>query len=169
MASVADIIGIRGEIKSILDSANTTTGSPIDLSNNMRRRVQKVYEVNPSILTNDFQLSTYPFISVYADQKLNITGGIAKNQSTASRVAEFEFNVAGVIWDDNVTDYLKDDAQDECLYLMENIERILRSNDRLNNKVLWQIPTQVNYYSVNYSEESHFRAGVMTVNCRIQY
>lgn len=169
MASVADIIGIRAEIKSILSSANTTTGSPIDLSNNMRRRVQTIYEINPSLLTSDFQLSTYPFVSIYADQKLNISGGIAKNQETASRISDFEFNIAGVIWDDGVPDFTKDQAQDECLYLMENIERILRANDRLNNKVLYQIPTQVNYFSVNYSEEGHFRAGVMTVNCKIQY
>lgn len=169
MASVADIIGIRGEIKSILDTANTTTASPIYLSNNMSRKIQSVYEINPSILTSDFALATYPFVSVYARSKTDINGGIATNQLTASRLADFEFNIAGVIWNDNVTDNLKDEAQDECIYLMENIELILRANDRLSNKVLWQRPSNVNYYSVNYTEDSHMRAGVMTVNCKLQY
>ena len=88
-----DIDGIKTQIKSILDTANTTTASPIDLSAGLRRRVQKVLKIHPLKIYTEPVL--FPWVSMYIESKEieQITMGHRGSQSTALRQAELIVNM----------------------------------------------------------------------------
>ena len=69
MAAVVDLNGIKSTLKTLFDTANTTTASPVDLSNNMTQRVKRVLTVNPEQIPP--QASFFPFVTSYITSKSN--------------------------------------------------------------------------------------------------
>lgn len=162
-----DLNGLKTAIKSILDTANTTTGSPIDLSQNLNDRVQQVLKVHPGRIS--IQASFYPYITMFIDDKAIELASIARNQVSAKRLAELEINIVGAVSENIITSVNADDADEEIEALMENIEEVLRSNDTVNSTVKWAKPTRVNYHGAAFDEESIIRAATMTFNATVEY
>lgn len=169
MAARADLNGIKSQIASILSNANTTTASPIDLSSNLSnsKRVQQVLKVNPERI--NIQSSSFPLVTCYVDSKTIRRDDIATNQLSTKRRATVQINVVGTVWNDNYSAHSEDPADEDINYLMENIELILRSDHTLGNKVNWQKPTEISYYTTTLQEANHLRSGVLKLDCEIYY
>jgi hypothetical protein len=167
MAAVVDLKGLKDNLKSLFDSANTTTASPVDLSNSLTRRVQKVLTVNPDMIP--LQLSYFPYVTCYVGGKSNLKDDIAGGQLNSKRRALIDVKVVGMVWNNNHTSDTEDPADNDINYLMENVELILRSNHNITNKVQWQLPDGVEYYSASLDEQTHLRAGVISLNATVFY
>lgn len=165
--SQIDISALKGAIKTIFDAANTTTASPVDLSNGMAQRVQNVFKVNPEKLP--IQASLFPCVTIFIDNKSIAQDGIALNQVNARRKSEVDIKIMGSVWQNTYTDISTDDGDEEIEMLMENVEQILRNNPTLSNNVNWQLPTDCSYHTGILSEESHMRAGVLNLRAHIYY
>lgn len=167
MASRVDLKGIKDQLKSIFETANTTTASPIDLSSDLTKRIQKVLTVHPQMIP--IQASFYPCVTCYIDAKDIKSDDVASSQLNSKRKATIPIQVIGSVWNQNMTSVTEDPADNDINYLMENVELILRSNHNLNNKVLWQIPSNVRYYIGSIDEQTHLRAGILTLNATVYY
>lgn len=161
-----DLNGIKTQLKSILDTANTTTAT-YDLSEGMDKRVQKVLKVNP--LKIPIQPSFFPYITCYTDNKEIELDTIAKNQLTGRRQADISLQVIGAVWDSIISDPLLDDADEECERLMENIEEIIRRDFTLNDTVKWSKPESISFHSLPLDEQTSMRVGALTLNCKVFY
>jgi len=166
MASVVDLRGILTELISIFNTANTTTAST-DLSNNLTTRVQKVLAINPEMLP--IQASLYPYVSSYITSKTIVSDDIAKNQLSCKRRADIGIDIVGAVFNQNFKTQDEDPATRDINYLMENIELILRANESINSKVLFQRPLAINYYSANIDSNAHLRAGILSLKATIFY
>lgn len=164
--SQVDFGNIKDQIKSVLDTANTTTASPIDLSSGLTKRVQKVLKVHPGKI--GIQASFYPCVTMFVDQKTLQADTIARNQATAKRMAECDLKIVGMVWNPIMSSNLEDPADEDVEKLMENVEEVLRSSDNLNGAVMWQIPTAVTYHS-SFDEQTHMRAGVLNLKVKVNY
>jgi hypothetical protein len=119
----ADLGGIKSAVQSILETANTTTGSPIDLSDSMASRVRQVLQINVEIMPPP-QPSFYPCITMFYDGKQVELQDIAGSMLTGRRKAELDLKIVGIVWVDNMNTanfQYKDLADNECEQLMENI------------------------------------------------
>ena len=161
-----DLNGIKTQLKSILDTANTTTAT-YDLSTGMDKRVQKVLKVNP--LKIPIQPSFFPYVTCYTDNKDIELDTIAKNQLTGRRQADISLQVIGAVWDSIISDPLLDDADEECERLMENIEEIIRRDFTLNDTVKWTKPESTSFHSLPLDEQTSMRVGALTLNCKVFY
>jgi len=157
---------IKTAFKTIFDNYNTTTAA-YDLSTGLTNRVKNVFTIMPN--SENMNASYLPAVTIWVESKTVDMMSICKDQSTAQRKATVDFNVAGILWNSNFSTPDKDLASDDIEKLMENIEEILRRNDKLLNNVLWQHPTNVTYHNLSKSEEEHFRVGIATVQCVIMY
>jgi hypothetical protein len=168
MAQV-DLDGIKGALKSILDAANTTTGSPIDLSNGLNTRVQRVMNIDPNRIVP--QPSWFPFITtVVSDKDIEqITMGHAGSQASARREADITLDLFAACYEPLFSDINEDQGQENIEQLMENLEEVLRSNPKLSDTVDWAIPSGVRYGDIPYDEETHCRAGILTLECKVYY
>ena len=162
-----DISNIKETIRFIINAANTTTGSPIDLSNNLTTRVKQVMKINPEKIRVD--VNSYPCVTVFTNKKTIEMKTIAKDQVFGKRKCELVFTIVGIVWNDLTSDYKEDGSDEDVEILMENIEVILRSYANLSSTVTWQFPTGVQYHSVPYSEDTHMRVGVMDLQATIYY
>jgi len=167
MAVIADLNGIKTELKSIFDSANTTTASPIDLSNSLTTRVQRVMSVNPEMIKP--QASFFPFVTSYIINKNVNSDDIAGNQLNSKRSSEITIEVCGAIWNSNLITVDKDPADGDINTLMENIELTLRGNPTLNGKVTWQKPDSIDYYVTRLDHQTHLRVGILRLTAKIYY
>lgn len=167
MASRVDLEGILTNIKTILTAANTTTGSPIDLSANLSRRVSTLQTVNPQKLQPE--ASVFPLVTCYVTSKKMEDKSIATSQASLKRKAEVEIDVVGAIWNDTFNTAHDDPADKDIHYLMENIELILRSNENLSGAVTWQLAQRCDYYDVRVSEDSHLRSGILGLKATVFY
>lgn len=167
MASRVDLNGIKTQIASILTSANTTAGSPVDLSAGMTERVQKILKVNPSMIPP--QVSFYPFVTCYITAKSVSSGDLAFNQLNAKKKCTVTVEIVGGVLNENFVADTEDPADEDINYLMENIELTLRGNNTLNSKVTWQITKDVSYYFAPLDEQTHLRAGVLTLEGTVFY
>jgi len=169
MGNVIDLNGIKDEIKSILDTSNVIGANPVDLSNGMTSRVAMVFSgVRPDLIP--VQASSWPFVTSYVTQKPITGADIAKDQLNSRRMADVTLEIVGGVYNDNYQGDEKDPAEQDINCLMENIELVLRGNPNLNGKVLWQVPTDVQYFSRKASDsEGHIRAGVITLKCKVSY
>lgn len=169
MASIADLVGIKNQIKTTLSLANTTTASPIDLSSNLSnsKRVVRVLAINPERINP--QASLFPLVTCYIDLKTIKTDDIAKTQLSSKRRATVDLKVVGSLWNNNFVSVEDDPADDDILYLMENTELILRSDYNLGAKVSWQRPTDCKYYTTVLDEQTHLRSGVLSFACEVWY
>lgn len=167
MAAVVDLNGILTGLKSVFDTANTAGASPVDLSNSMSQRVKKVLTLHPDLIRP--QASDWPFVSCYVTSK-NVTGeDIAKDQLSAKRRAQISIEIVGGVFNQNYTDNTKDPASDDCNYLMENIELILRSDYNVGTKVKWQRPDSITYFSSPFDARNHIRAGILRLTGEVIY
>lgn len=164
-----DIPGIKTALKTILDAANTTTGSPIDLSQNMSIRVAKVLKVNPAI--TPIQPTFYPYVSVFASDKdiENKTIGHGGSHANAIRRGDLTLNIVGCVMNPKISNVLEDAAHEDVERLMENIEEILRSNIDIGSTVSWSVPDRVTYHSLVNDEGTVVRGGIMTLVCTKNY
>ena len=168
MARIA-LTAIKSSIQSILETANTTTGSPIDLSDSLVTRVNKVLQVN--IEKIPIQPSFFPCVTMFYEGKQVNLQDIAGSMLTGRRRAEVDLKVVGIVWIDNMNTsnfQYKDLADNECEQLMENIEQVLRTDPTLGGNALWSKTTEVVYQNF-VSEDTHMRAGVMTHKITVQY
>lgn len=163
-----NVNSIRSKIKTILDDANTTTGSPIDLSANVSSRVKMVALTHPEKLLQ--QRSKSPLIAIYSERKLINSEGIAANMVNPKRRGELNLKIAGIILNQNTSSATEDPSDKDMEYLMENIEEVLRSFPNLDGEtsVLWAMPTDISYFSAP-GKSVYFRAAIMDLTVRTQY
>ena len=169
MAAVVDLVGVKNAIKSLLDTANTTTASPIYLSNGLTNKVQKVLTVHPLMVMP--QASYYPFVTCYVTDKSIQSSGMAANALTVKRKAELSIDVVGGVWCNNVTDDTKDAGDDQILYLMENVEMALRAAtaETFTGKITFETPDRCQYFTSPLNEENSVRAGILTLKATVYY
>jgi hypothetical protein len=161
-----DINNIKEQIRYVLDVANTTTGSPIDLSDNLTNRIKQVLKVNPEKLRPDAPL--FPCVTVFMSEKRLEHKTIAKDQVTAKRKCTLTFKIVGLMWNNIMSTYKSDPADDDLEYLMENIEVILRHYPTIGD-CNWQIPESITYHSSGYDEETHMRVGILSLETVVFY
>jgi hypothetical protein len=165
-----DLSGIKTSIKTILDGANTTTGSPIDLSDSLVTRVNQVLQINVERIP--VQPSFFPCITMFYESKSVELKDIGATMLAGKRDCDLSLKLVGIVWIDNMntTNFqYKDLADNECEQLMENIEQVLRKDPTLEGKCLWSKTTEVTYHTFQVSEESHMRAGIMNYSIRALY
>lgn len=169
MASRVNLNSIKSNIKSLLDSSNTTTASLIDLSADLSnsKRVKKVLTVNPEMIIP--QASFFPLVTCYVTNKQITSNDIAKDQLNIKRRATVTVSIVGSIWNNNFVDVTKDPADDDINYLMENIELILRSDYNLSNSCNWQKVSECKYYTTILDEQTHLRSGIINLDCEVYY
>lgn len=165
MSQIA-LSNIKTQIKSILDGANSSGASPINLSNSLTTAVVKVYKVNPYHIP--IQNSHFPAITVYFDGKSVDLQTFAKDMATGKRIGNITIKVAGFVWVDTCNDVTQDPADDEIEKLMENIEEVLRTYHTFNGTVNWSKPTKCEYSDV-LGENVHMRVGVLTLEANVFY
>ena len=162
MASAISLNQIKTNIKALFD-ANLS-----DLSTGLPATVAKVLKINPQNIP--MQPSFFPAICIFTDSKDIELTDIAVNQDMGKRRGDIEMKIVGLIWNDNYNTDSDDPADDEIETLMENIEVVLREGDTtFSGLVLWSFPTNVTYFSFPTSEQSHMRAGVMTLSLKAHY
>ncbi len=165
---IADIANIKDQIKTVLDTNNTTTSSLRDLSANMADRVQQVAKINPEKLP--LQSSVFPAVTIHTERKLIELSDIAADQVNGRRRCEITLKVLGLVFNtDYQTDVFNDPADEDLENLMENIEAILRSYSDLNSSVKWQFPTVVAYHSTTIGEQAHMRVGELDLQATLYY
>jgi hypothetical protein len=167
MAGRADLNGILTNIKAILDAANTTTGSPIDLSSSLSDRVQTVMTLNPSLIKPEAE--KFPLVTAFVTGKQIIRDPMAKGSANVKREAEIAIDIVGGVWNDTFVSSTADPADLDIHYLMESVELILRSNETLSGAVNWLKFDAVEYYDVSLREDSHLRSGVLSLKAKIFY
>lgn len=161
-----DLNNLKTQLKGIFDTANTTTALR-DLSQSMETRVAKVLRVNPHRIP--VQSDWFPFVTTYIQHKPIEMVEIAADQLTAKRKAEVAIKVVGCVWNSEFTTADVDPADNDCEYLMENIEQVLRANPTLAGLADWSYPTDVTYENVKLEEGVHVRAGMLNLVATIYY
>lgn len=169
MAIRVDINGIKEAIQNVLDAANTTTASPIDLSSGLSnsKRVRKVLKIHPEMIKP--QASFFPLVTCYIPEKTIKTETIKGSQLNNQRRATVEVSVLGSIYNSNLVTVDEDPADEDISLLMENIELILRGSTDLNTKVNWQRPSSCKYYTTVLNQQTHLRSGILTLECEVYY
>lgn len=160
---------IKTNIKSILDAANTTTGTPIYLSNGLNTKVQKVLKIHPGRIP--IQPSFYPYITMNIP-RIDITlqtMGNRGSQATALRQGNMNLDIIGCCYEPLFTDLTEDQGQENVELLMQNIEEILRSNPTLDfTSSSWIIPISHEFVDA-LSEEAQLRAGIFSIQFKVHY
>jgi len=164
-----DLDGVKSAIKSILDAANTTTASPVNLSNGLATDVQRVMKFDPNRIAP--QPSWFPFVTVSLSDKdiEQQTMGHTSSQISALREGTLTFDIFAACYEPFFTDLNEDQGQENVEILMENMEEILRANVLLNSTVKYSVPTGVQYGDIPFDEETHLRAGILTLECKVYY
>jgi hypothetical protein len=161
---------IKTAVQNILETANTTTGSPIDLSNSLSDRVKKVLQINVEKIP--IQPSFFPCVTMFIDNKQVTLKDISRTMLQGRRQGDIDLKIIGLVWIDNMStanfEY-KDLADNECEQLMENVEEVLRNDPTLLGNALWSKPTDVTFHTYPVSEGSHMRAGVMNYKISVLY
>jgi len=161
-----DLNNIKTQIKSILDTANTTTATQ-DLSANMSRRVQRVFKTNVEKIP--VQGSLYPAVTIYYSDKSIESATIARTQTAAKRKAVISVRIAGMVYNPLFANIDEDPADEDLELLMENMEEVLRANPDVNSTTTWSMPRTVEYHSGLVDEETHMRVGLMDFEMTVWY
>lgn len=167
MATVVDLNGIKAQIATVLSAANTTTASPIDISNGLSTRVQSVLKIHPEMI--EVQASLYPFVTCYVNSKTMDQDSIAVNQLSAKKRAKVELHIVGAVWNSNFSIEEEDPADEDINKLMENVEYALRTSPELANEVQWQITDSVEYYISRLDSKNALRAGIIKMVATVFY
>ena len=167
-ASTVNVANIKEQIRFVLAEANTTTGSPIDISANMSKSVKTIYKINPELI--EMTGDKFPAVTVWTDNQAIEAATIANSQSQGKRKGTITFTIAGIVWNDLYgVDLATDPADEDLEKLMNNIERILRSFTTLTDTIKWQLPNSIQYFTSGIDEEAHMRVGLMTLECHLFY
>lgn len=164
--AVLDLNGIKEQLQTIFEAANTTTATR-DLSSGLETRVQKILKVHPGRIP--IQANWYPFVTIYIEAKDVAEKSICKGQANSKRRADVDIKIAGCVWNSTVANDDGDDASDDAESLMENIEQILRSYTDINSTVSWSFPVRITYHNYAFEEDASLRAGVMTYRAIAYY
>lgn len=167
MATRVGLYTIKENLKTLFNNANTTTASPVDLSSDLSKRVQKVLAVHPAAIP--VQASHYPFVSCYIAEKPIKEDQIAKDQLNIKRKSTVSIDIVGGVFNQNLTDLTKDPSDNDINYLMENIELILRSDPTLNGSVTYQRPENCIYYSNMVGSNVHLKIGILRITATVFY
>jgi len=159
-----DINNIKTQIKSILDTANTTTGA-YDRSTGLKTRVRKVFKVNP--LKIPILASYYPFVTVFMDTKDIEQTNINTTFKIAKFGADLNLSIVAGVWEPQLVDFTEDEADEQIEVLMENIEEVLRRSHTLNGAVKWARLERVQYHALSIDEETHVRYGEGSLLARV--
>jgi hypothetical protein len=157
---------LKTQMKTILDTANTTTAST-DLSGSMSARIQKVLTLNPAKIPP--QASFYPFVTVFVEGKELPETDMAVSLGRAKRLAKVNISVVGAVFHSAITSDLDDPTELDINYLMENVEQILRDDTTLNGACKWHLPQSVDYYDIFNEEEPFLKAGELKMQATILY
>lgn len=166
-SGTVDLVNIKEQIRYILYYANTTTGDPINLSNNMVKTVNSVVKYHPAQLP--MQASLFPAVCIWVDEKTLDAQDISRNQRNVRRHTKLNISIAGIVYNDNMTDSLENPADEDVEYLMENIELILRAHETLGNSVSWQFPTKTEFHATTLGKTAQLKAGIITLECTVVY
>lgn len=161
---------IKTGLKSLLDTANTTTGTPVDLSAGMNTRVARVLKIHPGRIP--IQPSFFPYVSMFiSDKKIEqVTFGTRGTQASSLRQGLLSIQIVGCCYEPFFTDLNEDQGAENVEKLMENIEEIIRTTPNLNyTSTAWATPDRVQYDDVPYDEEAHLRAGILTLDFKVHY
>lgn len=167
MAARCDLNGILSTIKTTLDALNTTTASPIDLSQGLTTRVNRVMSVHPELIP--IQASFYPCVTSFVLQKDHVSDEIAVDQLNSKRQSEIIINVVGAVANFNVTSNDEDPADQDINNLMENVEFALRTIPNISGKVKWNKYSGTKYYTSKINSQTHIRAGIITLTGKVFY
>lgn len=163
-----NLVNIKEQIQTLLEAANTTTASPVDLSANLTRRIQSIKKLNPDKIPS--QITQWPLVTVYTSAKDVFHATISVNQKTGKRKGEVEIKVMGLVYNDNSNHKDTDPADDDIEYLMENIEETLRASYTLNGAVVTSMPERVEFFpGFQEEEKTHVRAGILTLKATAFY
>jgi hypothetical protein len=162
-----NLINIKNAIKNILDSANTSTASPVDLSANLTRRVQKVLTVNPEKIP--VQDSFFPCVTCHVESKDLNQETMARSQTIGKRKADITMMIAVGLYENTVTDNTQDEASNQIEYLAENVEEILRANTKLSATADWSMIDNVQYYASPIDQETNIRSAELTLKITTFY
>ena len=159
-----DLNAIKEKVQTILEDANTTTAST-DLSGGLaNKRVLKVYKVHPKL--RNLQADLYNACTVWITNKDMSQITIAGTQSRGQRKSVITINIAGMIFNPNITAADIDPADEDINNLMENIEQIIRDDQTLGGLVKFSQPSETKYYN-DQLEEVNLRTGIMKLNATI--
>lgn len=167
--ATAALNDIKENIQTMLYAANTTTGTPIDLSYGLSnsKRVKQVLKTHPEMIRP--QASFFPLVTCYISDKEIVRMDIAKTQLASKRRAKVKLKIVGSIWNSNMTSIDEDPADEDINQLMENIELILRGDHTLGNIVNWQLAQSCRYFTSVLDEQTHLRSGILDVDCEVFY
>ncbi len=167
--ATAGLNDIKENIRSMLAAANTTTGTPIDLSNNLSnsKRVQTVLKIHPEMIMP--QASFFPLVTCYISEKDIVRMDIAKTQLAAKRRAKVKVSLVGSVWNSNYSTITEDPADEDINQLMENIELIMRGDPTLGRTVNWQLAQSCRYFTSVLDEQTHLRSGILDLECEVFY
>jgi hypothetical protein len=170
MAAVLDLNNILEQIQTIFESANTTTASPVDISNGLSTqsgRVRQVYKTHPTRIRPE--VNVMPFVTTYISSKSTDDQTFARDKLSIKRKADVTIDVVGAVWNTAFQSADTDPADADIHVLMENLELCLRGNDTLNGAVHSHVPTGVEYYDENLDEGVHLRFGILTLRATAYY
>jgi len=170
MATIVDLNAMLENIQTVLENANTTTASPIDLSSNLSSasgRVKQIYKVHPNRIRPEGNVM--PFITCFVTGKSMEDQTIAKSQLNLKRKGTVSVDIVGAIWNTTFQTADTDPADADIHYLMENVELALRGAENLSSSVLWQMPSEVKYYDSALDEQTNLRCGVLTLKATVYY
>ena len=166
-ANTVPINELKEQIRFVLSEANTTTGSPIDVSENLAKRVQLISKVNPEkIMMQGHEL---PALTIYTSRKTVDPATISQNLAIGKRKGKVTLTLAGLVWIPYTSNTVEDPADEDLEVLMENAERVLRSFPTLADNANWHFPTDVTYHSAAFDEQSHYRIGLMDIDVTVLY
>lgn len=169
MAAVVDLNGILSNIQSLLLTNNTTTSSVVDLSSGLETRLRDnaILKIHPLMIRPGADL--VPFVTCYVLKKTMEDTSIAKDQLNIKRQAVVELEVVGAVYNDDFSSVGTDPADSEIHTLMENVEKILRSDTTLGGKVTWHSAKECSFYDQRADEKTHLRTGFLKLEAKVFY
>lgn len=165
-ADTIDLNNIKESLRFILNQQNDSS-LDVDLSAGMVNRVRKVLKINPEKIP--IQASFFPCVTVFVDGKSVDLETMAKSQVIGQRRALIDVKIVGLVWNDTFAVDTEDPADEDLENLMENIELILRSHPTISQNATTSKPRGTDYFSFPVSEQTHLRAGVLTLEVRVDY
>lgn len=162
MAKV-DYANIKNQVKAILEAANTSTATPLDLSNGLRDRPLLISMRHPAKVMAD--APELPAVCMYYDQEDNVVETFAKDLSNANIRNDIELRIVSIVSfiDIGSTDV---ESDSECETLNSNVKEILRNNFTLNDAVKFSVPLRTTFFE-DISEENIIRAAEFTLKCTV--
>lgn len=166
-AGTVDLNAILETVQYALQQANTTSGDPLDLSESLASRVKRVHKYKPDPVGP--HRTELPAIHCWIEKKDMEQIDVSINQATGKREGTIDIKVAGILHNDSFTTKDENEAEEQSRYLMENIERVLRSYDTLDGNVDRQLPQNTIYFDVPYDGDVNYKAGVLSIQAKVKY